>query len=197
MLTGSPNCTSGFINSDLLKKRATKIGSNPGVSPNSLTADQSLVIPGMRFSCRGSITSLLLGVDIRDNVSLEDNLVFDLWRRSSSGQYAWYTRISSSRRVILLRAGDFSSDGMTEYHLPTALSFRPNNVIGIYHLTSAEGRVRLYSSSTASSTAPLGYDVNKSNYENSQVTNYYGHQPFNRHLLLRPIISMFLVICLK
>ena len=111
----------------------------------------------MRFLCEGSITSLLLGVDIRDGDSLQDNLVFDLWSRTRYSGYIWYTRIPLSRHDILLRAGDFSSDGIIEDHLPTAISFQQNNVIGIYHPNSTERRVRLYSS-TASSTAPFGYD---------------------------------------
>ena len=196
LLTGSPECTSGFINSDLLRARATKIGSNQGVSPNSLTANQSLVIPNMWFSCGGSITSLLLGVDIRDDDSLQDNLVFDLWRPvfNRFGYITRYTRISTSRRMIHLRAGDFSSDGMIEYHLPAALPFQENDVIGIHHLTSGEGRVRLYS--TTSSTAPFGFEVNKDNYQSSQIGNN-GHQSFNRHLLFHPVISMFLDVLLK
>ena len=188
LLKGSPECTSGFINSDLLRARATKIGSNQGVSPNSLTADQSLVIPGMWFSCVGFITSLLLGVDIRDGDSLQDNLVFDLWRPNNV--FTSHIRISSSRRIILVKAGDFSSDGMIEYHLPDAISFQPNDVIGIYHLTSAEGRVRLYSTNTTGSV-PLGYEVNKVNYQSNRI-GISGHQQFNRHLLLHPIISMFI-----
>ena len=190
LLKGSPECTSGFINSDLLRARATKIGSNQGVSPNSLTADQSLVIPGMWFSCGGSITSLLLGVDIRDGVSLQDNLVFDLWRPTSV--FTSHIRILSSRRIILLKAGDFSSDGMIEYHLPDAISFQHNDVIGIFHLTSAgESRVHLYSANTTSTTAPLGFEVNKANYQSDRI-GMTGHQPYNRHLLLRPVISMFI-----
>ena len=194
-LTGSPECTSGFINSDLLRARATKIGSNRGVSPNSLTADQSLVIPDMWFSCGGSITSLLLGVDIRDGDSLKDNLVFDLWRPVFKfGYITGYTRISSSRRVILLRAGDFSSDGMIKYHLPTAISFQENDVIGIYHPSSTERRVRLFYST--STTNLRGNYVNTANYNQSnQISGNILHQQFNKQLLLQPVIGIYVHRC--
>lgn len=164
-----------------------------------MTADQSVVIPGMWFSCGGSITSLLLGVDIRDGDSLQDNLVFDLWRPVWVNGFVYryitgYTRISSSRRVILLRAGDFSSDGMIEYHLPTAISFQKNDVIGIYHPSSAERRVRLFYS--ASTTNLRGNYVNTSDYNQSnQISDSILHQQFSRQLLLRPVIGIYVLRC--
>ena len=151
----------------------------------------------MWFSCQGSITSLLLGVDIRDGVSSQDKLVFDLWRPLHVDGITGYTRIPSSRRVILLRAGDFSPDGMIEYHLPAAIPFQFQDVIGIFYLTNAgESRVRLYSTNTTSTRAPFGFEVNKANYQSNRI-GISGHQLFNRHLLLRPVISMFLDVLLK
>ena len=174
-----------------MRARATKIGSNQGVSPNSLTAVQSLVIPDMWFSCGGSITSLLLGVDIRDGDSLQDNLVFDLWRPKNF--FTIYTRILSSRRMILPRAGDFSTDGMIEYHLATAISFQANDVIGIYHPNSAERRVRLFYS--ASTTNLRGNYVNAADYESNRISGDILHQQFNRQLLLRPVVGIYVLRC--
>ena len=143
----------------------------------------------------GSVTSLLLGVDIRDSISLHDNLVFDLWRPVFFGNKLWYTRIPPSRRIIFPMAGVFSSDGMIEYHLPTAISFQPGNVIGIYHPDSAERRVRLFYST--STTNLMGNYVNTADYQNNYIRGSTLHQQFNRQLLVRPVISMFLDLLLK
>ena len=62
---------------DLLESKAEKIGSTEGMSQNQLQEEQFLVIPGMNFTCGGIITSLLLGVDVRE---LNEPLVFEIWR---------------------------------------------------------------------------------------------------------------------
>ena len=49
--TGSWGCTSGFMNKDLLVRRASKISSEGSISPNFLSSNQFLVIPGMGFTC--------------------------------------------------------------------------------------------------------------------------------------------------
>ena len=55
------------MNLNLLKKRAEKIP-NTGSSPNFLNGNFRL-ISGMSFNCSGSLTSLLLGVDVRPDGS--------------------------------------------------------------------------------------------------------------------------------
>ena len=49
---------------DLLKKRAEKITNGNTVSGNKLD-NELRVVPGLSFTCSGTITSLLLGVDMR------------------------------------------------------------------------------------------------------------------------------------
>ena len=51
-------CTSGFLDLDLLRKRAEKI-SNGGMNDNSLD-DSFVLLPGDSFNCSGTMTGLLL-----------------------------------------------------------------------------------------------------------------------------------------
>ena len=171
---------------DLLERRASKISSGQqGASPTSLADNRLLVIPGMNFTCSGNITSLLLGVEIRDSNSVQDNrLSFDIWRPvMRDGQVTGYNWIESSSININLQAGDFSSDGVVKYNIPTQnhVSFQNGDVIGVYQGTNSRGRLYY----TDNIIVPTGYFRSGLSSE-IQVT---GSQLFNGFLLLRPVIN--------
>ena len=187
IITGLSECTSGFMERDLLERRASKIssGQQGAQSPNSLADNQLLVIPGMNFTCSGNITSLLLGVEIRDSNSLQaDHLSFDIWRPVvENGQVTGYNWIRSSSIRIILQAGDFSSDGVIKYNIPMQnnVSFQNGDVIGVYQ--GPESRGRLYYASDI--IVPTGY-VHSGLPSSIKVT---GSQLFNGFLLLYPVIN--------
>ena len=124
------------MNRDLLVRRASKISSGSGnaVSSNVLSDRQFLVIPGMNFTCRGNITSFLLGVDIRKGILLNDHLRVDLWRPVNN----------IFRYVVSLSAGDFSPDGVLRYNLTTMLTFQSGDVLGVYQPPHSRSVVRLF-----------------------------------------------------
>ena len=157
--TAVSGCASGFMQLDLLQKRAEKISSGNTVSGNKL--DHELrVVPGLKFNCSGNITSILLGGDVRTAV---DNRVeypeVQIWRRRFLfGVY--YTRQYS--QTIELLSGNFSSDGLLRYNLTTPIPFENENVFGVYHPLQNDSIVRLFY--VDEPNAPVSELLNNSNF---------------------------------
>ena len=179
--TGTWGCASGFMNRDLLVMRARKISARPRnvVSPNMLTSGQFLVIPGMKFTCSGVITSFLLGVDVRNRGRLNEHLRIDLWRGENNTGFVY---VSSLDR-IRLAAGEFSPDGVLCYNLSRPVFFRSGDVLVVYQPQSSI--VRLFY--TTPSTPPIGYDIQDLDYFNTLWVSTSGRPLFNGSLLLRPV----------
>ena len=122
---------------NLLKKRAEKIP-NTGISSNFLDNDFRL-ITGMSFTCSGSLTSLLLAVDVRPGGSRTLYPEVQIWRAQNANTY----NLQASQQ-IRLAAGDFSPDGVLQYTLSPALSFQNGDVLGVWQPASSSSVVRLY-----------------------------------------------------
>ena len=139
---------------NLLKKRVEKIP-NTGITSNFLNGDFRIVT-GMRFTCSGSLTSLLLGVDIRPPGGSR-NLYpeVQIWRKRS-GSSTNYDR--QGRQEIRLAAGDFSPDGVLQYNLTTPLPFQNGDVLGVWQPASSSSVVRLYHDGQTG--GPLSYETN-------------------------------------
>ena len=151
LYTAAANCSSGFMDLQLLKERARKISNNGG-SQNYLDGKFRLV-PGMSFTCNGTITRLLLGVDIRSDADGRSKYpVVQVWRPGSGDRY---TRVAMQQ--IQLATGDFSPDGVFQYNLTTPIDFLNGDVLGVYQPSEGESIVRLYRHSQ--SNAPVSYEL--------------------------------------
>ena len=131
-------CASGFMQLDLLKKRAEKISSGNTVSGNKL--DHELrVVPGLRFTCSGNIISLLLGGDVRTSVGNRvEYPEVQIWRQGLVFNNKQYSQ------TIELSSGNFSSDGLLRYYLTTPIPFENEDVLGVYHPLQNDSIVRLF-----------------------------------------------------
>ena len=138
---------------NLLKKRAEKIP-NTGITSNFLNSDFRIVT-GMRFTCSGSLTSLLLGVDVRPGGSRNLYPEVQIWRKRS-GSSTNYDR--QGRQEIRLAGGDFSPDGVLQYNLNPALSFQNGDVLGVWQPASSSSVVRIFRDSQTG--GPLSYETN-------------------------------------
>ena len=173
------DCTSGFMDRDLLTERATKISlSQPTArSVNVLAAEQFLIIPGMNFSCSGNITSFKLGIEHRANLNNNINLEIYLYTPMTTASGRLF--VQSSSRVIALENGRFSPNGVIEYDIRPNLTFNRGDVIGVYQQQFS--RTRLYYSTQVS--PPAGHNIIFDGFGNPVFTN------FNGYLLLRPVIT--------
>ena len=169
---------------DLLESRAEKIGSTEGMSQNQLQEEQFLVIPGMNFTCGGIITSLLLGVDVRE---LNEPLVFEIWRpEMEENTVTGYRSIDFTYKEIVIDPGEFSTDGVRRYPIVPPIRFRKGDLISIFQPGGA--RVLLFYTTSTDQAPPAALDVNLPYYKTMSV-NTTGHQSFNGTLLLRPVTS--------
>ena len=83
----------------------------------------------MRFTCSGSLTSVLLAVDVRPVVpGVRDQYpLVEIWTPRPN-QNGFYDRQGSQH--IILEAGDFSPHGVLQYNLSVPLSFQSGDEYG-------------------------------------------------------------------
>ena len=143
-------CTSGFMDMDVLMKRAERITNN---NVKSKDLDSELrVVPDWNFNCSCNITSLLLGVDIRTGETEYPEV--QTWRRNGNQ----FTRVDS--RMIVLSPGNFSVSGVFQYHLTTPLPVVAGDMIGVYQPNDGSSVVHIYYE-TNDPDAPESYRVRK------------------------------------
>ena len=130
-------CTSGFMELDILRKRAEKI-------PGDGTSDQGLngefrLLPNESFSCNGTMTGLLLVGTYRDVFLIKSFPLIEIWRNTGGNTY---TR--QARQEIRLAEGDFGPDGVLQYSLTTPLSYQSGDVLGVFQPLDLISLVRVY-----------------------------------------------------
>ena len=150
-------CTSGFMDMDVLVRRAERITNN---NVESMDLDRELrVVPDWNFTCNSTITSLLLGVDIITGETEYPEV--QTWRKNGNQ----FTRIDS--RTIILSLGNFSASGVFQYHLTTPIPVVAGDMIGVYQPNDGSSVVRIYYK-TSDPDAPDAYRVN--NQDQSPTT---------------------------
>ena len=132
-------CISGFMDLDLLRKRAEKI-SNAGMNDDSLDSN-FILLHGDSFSCNGNLTGLLFVGTYSGTGGGRDKYPEIQIYRNTGGDT--YTRQGSSQE-IRLAAGDFSPDGVLQYNLTTPISFQSGDVLGVYQPSEGDSVVRVY-----------------------------------------------------
>ena len=94
------------------------------------------------FTCSGTLTSLVLGVDVRTETRTR-NLYpkVSLWRpREDDG----FVKVSGSGRTVRLTAANFSTSGAFEYTLDSPLPFRVSDILCWEQPELAKSVVRMY-----------------------------------------------------
>ena len=137
-------CTSGFMELDLLRRRAEKISSGSTSAGGGLD-DEFRLNPGESFSCSGTMTGLLLVGAVRTGRNQYPEI--QIWRNTDGNTY---TRQASQE--IRLNPGDFSPDGVLQYNLTTPISYQSGDVLGVYQPRQQDSVVRVYYDANASTT---------------------------------------------
>ena len=185
-------CTRGFMELELLKRRAEKIsgGNNAGSTGGGLDNEFRL-IPYESFSCNGNMTGLLLVGTVRTGGNRDQHPEIQIWRKivHSDNTYTYTMRDSQE---IRLTPGDFSSDGVLRYNLTTPISYHSGDVLGVYQPDQSNSVVRVYYDSNTSTT----YRVNNKRYNipTSSITIPNSSPSivfrYNERILLSPISGM-------
>ena len=134
-------CGSGFMQLDVLRKRAEKVSGGSGAS--SWLNNELRLIPDWSFTCSGTITSFLLGVDVRTIKNNRNEYPeIQLWRRTSNNANE-YTKMNSEE--IRLDSGNFTASGVMQYQLSNSgWQYQSGDILGIYHPTHAHCVVRVF-----------------------------------------------------
>ena len=141
---------------DLLKRRAEKLLSSFKTRSRNFLDGEFRLIPGMNFTCSGTITSLLIGASYRAGGTRIRFPEVQLWRIGSGGNF--YTR--QAIQEIRLAAGDFSPDGVLQYNLTTPISFQSGDVLGVYQPLECDSLVTLFYNIDATALATLMINSN-------------------------------------
>ena len=171
-------CTSGFMELELLKRRAEKIpGGGAGRGTGGGLDNEFRLLLNESFSCSGNLTSLLL-VGIVRTVGRDEYPLIQLWRYTGSNIYS---RIGSEH--IRLNPGGFSPDGVLQYNLTTPISYQSGDVLGVYQPRQQDSVVRVYFDSNTSTT----YRVENNPTSLNSLSSLAVH---NERILLSPISGM-------
>ena len=127
---------------DLLVQKAQQIGGDGKGDHSRLRMDRHSIMPSLEFTCSGTITGFLLGVDVRTETdSRVEYPTIWLWSKTSE---TTYTRVVDSSVEIILGPSNFSTDGVYQFTLSTPLQFTADQVLGIYQPNNNESVVRIY-----------------------------------------------------
>ena len=183
----------------MLERKATKIDSHAsGVSSTFLSPGQFLAMPGWSFSCSGTITSFLVGVEVRD--LLGSPAVIDLWRPwyydKKLTVLAGYWHVPNAQTYLNFRYGDFTPDGVYQYHIPgSGIQYQSRDLLSVYQSNNPDSPVRIFY--TNQLAAPRTIEVDTSYAE----TIKYKIQPSGYDLftagtvLVHPISGICITYC--
>ena len=176
---------------DLLEQKASQIGTANGaatLSSNTLSMNTETyyVMPSLKFSCSGTISGFLLGVNVKigQNRDMFPNVTLYSLVSGST-----YSRVLGSSRMIQIEANVFSSSGVYEYQLSNHLNFSENDVLGIYQPPSEQSVVELFYQPRSGNENNDIYIVS----DGSGVTLISTNRINNRRVLLHPITSKLLL----
>ena len=167
-------CTSGFMELDMLKRRAEKI---PGQGMSDQVLDNEFrLLPGESFSCSGTMTGLLLVGAVRNTIFRKALPEIQLWRNTGGDTYT-----KQASEDIRLTEGDFSPDGVLQYNLTTPISYQSGDVLGVHQPNQLFSLVRVfYSRDSATSYRQMG--INPSSVSLSDLSSIGDQQ-----ILISPI----------
>ena len=164
-------------------RRASKIGLvAPGTSSgNILDRGRYLIIPGMNFSCFGTITGFYVGVELRNFDENEARI--DQWRPEfKSGQLTKYKWITN--RYIRLKPGHFTPNGLYELNV-RSMQVQQGDVLGVYQSRDRNSPVRLFYTTELQPPLTLIITTSYRSTIELDATAQYDH--FDGTVLVRPI----------
>ena len=139
-MPAAEECVNGFPDYDFIATKALKT-----TTGDRLRSSFSLLNP---FTCSGTLTGLVLGVDVRtesDSRRLYPEI--SLWRPESTDdeeENKEYEIVMGSRRTVRLSPANFSTNGAFHYVLDEPLDFRANDILAWSQPEDKRSVVRMY-----------------------------------------------------
>ena len=134
-------CANGFPNMNLVTTKASRVPTNARVMTSGLSLLNT-------FTCRGTLTGLVLGVDVRTETSTRSLYPeVSLWRPREEGNLdEGFVKVPESGRTVRLTAANFSTSGAFDYPLDPPLNFRASDILAWEQPELAKSVVRMYAS---------------------------------------------------
>ena len=139
-LAAGDQCVNGFPDMNLI----TALASQPTGAGEKLKNGLSLL---NAFTCSGTLTGLVLGVDVRTETDNRDEYPeISLWRPEDPlSQNTAYSVVTGSERQVMLTPDNFNTSGVFEYALDDApLNFQANDILGWTQPDDPKSVVRMY-----------------------------------------------------
>ena len=139
-MPAAEECANGFPDYNFIATKALKT-----TTGDRLRNYFSLLNP---FTCSGTLTGLVLGVDVRtesDSRYLYPEI--SLWRPESTDdeeENQEYEIVKGSRRTVRLSPANFSTNGAFHYVLDVPLNFRADDILGWRQPEDKKSVVRMY-----------------------------------------------------
>ena len=176
----------------MLTKRARKISSAASeVSSNVILPGQFLVIPGMNFSCTGTISGFFLGVDVRNYQNKLNGVKIEQWRPCiENGMLTGYTYVSDGGVFTNIQPGEYTPNGV--FKINASFQFQQGDVLGVYQNPRYQN-IPVHLFYTTQLTPPRTFIITTP-YESTYTINPSGHDLFNGTILMRPISGIMLIL---
>ena len=127
-LSDVEGCTDRFMELPLVSKRAEQIGRKEAL--NGLLSDELRVFRDLHFNCSTNITSLILGIDVREatgNRTLFPSI--QIFRRNTSNNV--YSLVAGSERTIYYSTSNVSTSEVFEYPLDPPISVQSEETLAV------------------------------------------------------------------
>ena len=131
-------CANGFPDMNLIKTRALET-----TTGEILEEGLSLL---NAFTCNGTLTGLVLGVDVRTEAGSRSMYPqISLWRPQDAEELDEVNDIvDGSTRTVQLTPANFSTSGAFDYTIAPPLDFQANDILGWTQPEEDESVVRMY-----------------------------------------------------
>ena len=131
-----PDCTSGFMTLD----RIHTLMDRGDIIELTITSQYEALVPGMNFTCTGSIHSWIYGAgwgwgDIHDEFT-----ELQIWRSSGNGSY---NKVGSTRIMKTNTTQLYEGIQLYQYPLSSPLPFQEGDILGFYIPSGSRSQLRL------------------------------------------------------
>ena len=132
-------CLDRFVDFSLLQSRASTSAKGIGKSLNG----EIRILPHIKFKCNTTITSVILGIDVRPEGGQRTSFPsVQVWR--PTGEDSKYKLLEGSERRIVYTPDNVSRTGVYEYPLIPSVSVALGDMIAISQPAEMESLVRCY-----------------------------------------------------
>ena len=167
-------CTKRFLEFPVVQLLGQEIGNSP---PNGEKLDDKLrVLKDYQFNCSAHITSLILGIDIRE--AKGDRSLFpsvQVFKRNGNNNNQ-YLLVTGSERTIYYSTSNFSTSGVFEYPLNPPIPVMSGDLLAVSQPTQEDSVVIVYYIS--------GITANSQEFDYGDTTVDFNERPITDQLIL-------------